>query len=60
MTYSAQALALDFQIELDKFFEGLDGLMMDHLAPDAEILSLLELKTTDLADQYRIWIEDDK
>lgn len=56
MTYSAQALAQDFQLELDKFFEGLDELYREHDAPDAEILSLLELRTTDLANQYRAWI----
>lgn len=58
MTYSAQALALDFQFELDRFFERLDVVKADHDAPDSEIISLLELRASDMDDQYRTWIED--
>lgn len=58
MTYSAQALAVDFQFELNQFFHRLDRLTESHGSPNEEMLALLGLRGADLEDQYRNWIEE--
>lgn len=57
MTYN-EALAADFQFQLDQFFERLDRLKDSHDATDAQMLELLGLRAQDLEDQYRYWTEE--